>query len=117
MVKSCLTISEPLTCLRRSGLALAKLVDLPQDIVNRAAVVSEALAKNIKDRKTKSKGYAVSRRRKLVLALRETLNQAHEGKMDHNTLRSFITQLQDEFVIHMDNLTNQDICNDNERNQ
>lgn len=95
------------------GLALAKLVDLPLDVLERATVVSEALAKNIKDRKKKSKAYIVSRRRKVVLALKETLVQAHEGKMDNNTLRSFLAQLQDEFVTQMDKLINENKTDEN----
>ena len=43
----------------------------------------------------------------MVLALKETLVQAHEGKMDNNTLRSFLAQLQDEFVTQMDSLINE----------
>ena len=88
-------------------------MDLPLDVLERATAVSEALAKNIKDRKKKSKAYIVSRRRKVVLALKETLVQAHEGNMDNDTLRSFLSQLQDEFVTQMDNLINDNKADEN----
>ncbi|KAF8468982.1 muts domain V-domain-containing protein [Kalaharituber pfeilii] len=69
------------------GLALAKLVDLPPDVLKRATAVST---------------YLICRRRKVVLALKETLMQAKEGKMDNGTLHSFLAQLQNEFVIQME---------------
>jgi len=88
-------------------------VDLPLDVLERATAVSEALAKNIKDRKKKSKAYILSRRRKVVLALKETLVQAHEGNMDNDTLFSFLAQLQEEFVTQMDNLINDNKADEN----
>ena len=47
------------------------------------------------------------------MALKETLVQAHEGKMDNNTLRSFLAQLQDEFITQMDSLINVHRANEN----
>lgn len=88
-------------------------MDLPLDVLERATAVSEALAKNIKDRKKKSKAYILSRRRKVVLALKETLVQAHEGNMDNDTLFSFLAQLQEEFVTQMDNLINDNKADEN----
>lgn len=55
----------------------------------------------------------MSRRRKVVLALKETLVQAHGGKMDDSTLRSFLAQLQSEFVTQMDNLINENEADKN----
>ena len=98
-----------------AGLTLAKLMDLPPDILERATVVSDTLMKINIDHKNKSKSYIISRRRKVVLALKETLSQAYNGNMDDSTLHSFVAQLQDEFVQQMDRLTDDrvDPGNDN----
>lgn len=87
-----------------AGLTLAKLVDLPSSILDRATVVSDSLMKINTAHKKKSKSYLISRRRKAVLALKETLSQAYNGNMDDSTLYSFVAQLQDEFVQQMDRL-------------
>lgn len=81
---------------------------LPTDVLERATAVSESLVENIKERKKRSRAYIIARRRKAVLSLKETLAQARDGKMDGPTLRSFLAQVQDEFIAQMDNLSQRD---------
>ena len=83
------------------GLALAKVIALPPNVIRVAEEVSETLAANIEKRKKNSKTIALARRRKLVLSLREQLVQAREGNMQGDVLRRWLKKLQDEFVIRM----------------
>ena len=83
------------------GLALAKVVDLPPDVLRVAEHVSQKLTSNIEKRKRTSKTIALARRRKLILSLREQLVQAHEGNMNGKVLATWLQKLQDEFVNRM----------------
>lgn len=83
------------------GLALAKVVDLPPDVLRVAEQVSKKLTSNIEKRKKNSNTIALARRRKLILSLREQLIQAHEGNMNGKVLATWMQKLQDEFVRRM----------------
>ena len=83
------------------GLALAKVVDLPPDVVRIAEEVSNKLTANIEKRKKNSRTILQARRRKLILSLREQLVQAQEGKMKGKVLATWMKKLQDEFVNRM----------------
>lgn len=83
------------------GLALAKVVDLPPDVLRIAEQVSKKLTSNMEKRKKNSKTIVLARRRKLILSLREQLIQAHEGNMNGNVLATWLQKLQDEFVNRM----------------
>lgn len=83
------------------GLALAKVVDLPPDVLRIAEQVSKKLTSNMEKRKKNSKTIALARRRKLILSLREQLIQAHEGNMNGKVLATWLQKLQDEFVNRM----------------
>ena len=83
------------------GLALAKVVGLPQNVIETAEKVSRALHKRNDARKNNNKILAVARRRKLALTLREQLLQARNGKLEGNALRGWLKQLQDEFALRM----------------
>ena len=83
------------------GLALAKVVNLPPDVLHIAEQVSKKLTSNIEKRKKNSKTIALARRRKLILSLREQLIQAHEGNMNGKVLATWLKKLQDEFVNRM----------------
>ena len=91
-----------------TGLALARLVDLPQDILERAEFVSVALAKNIEQKKRKSNAHLAARKRALVLQLKELLTQVMNGKLYGTNLRAILTQAQQEFVQEMTILQRQD---------
>jgi DNA mismatch repair protein MSH4 len=82
-------------------LALARVVGLPPDVLDRATFVSKTLSGKLEQNKRKSAAYNLSRRRRLVLKLKETLLQARDGMMEERALRSWLCKLQDEFVAQM----------------
>ena len=88
------------------GLALARVVDLPPQILEVAEKVSKALDAQAAAKKKSSKAFALARRRKLVLGLKETLKQAESGPMEGKPLLSWLRRLQDEFVRRMDQIEN-----------
>ena len=83
------------------GIALAKVVNLPPDVLRIAEQVSKKLTSNIEKRKKNSRTIALARRRKLILSLREQLIQAYEGNMNGKVLATWLKKLQDEFVNRM----------------
>lgn len=83
------------------GIALAKVVGLPSRVIETAEEVSDTLTRNMEKRKKGSKAVALARRRKLVLGLREQLEQAKEGNMQGKVLGAWMKKLQDEFVTRM----------------
>ena len=83
------------------GLALAKVVDLPPEVIRVAEQVSKKLNDNLERRKRQSKTILLARRRKLILGLREQLLQAKEGNMQGKVLATWMKKLQDEFVNRM----------------
>lgn len=86
------------------GLALARVVDLPPEILSVAEEVSKTLQAQAEAKKKSSGAYIVARKRKLVLGLHETLKQARDGAMDGNALSAWLTKLQTEFVLRMSEL-------------
>ncbi|GLA94913.1 mutS protein msh4 [Aspergillus tubingensis] len=83
------------------GLALAKLVDLPPGVLETAQQVSEKLNQLAKRRHSKSKALAVTRRRNLILSLKEQLLLVRNGTMEGETLRKWLKRLQDDFALSM----------------
>lgn len=83
------------------GLALAKVMNLPPEVIGVAEEVSKKLSANLEKRKKTSKTILLARRRKLILSLREQLLQAREGNMQGKVLATWMKKLQDEFVIRM----------------
>ena len=83
------------------GIALAKVVDLPPEIIHVAEEVSKKLKANAERRKKHSKTILLARRRKLILGLREQLLQAKESSMQGQVLATWMRKLQDEFVNRM----------------
>ena len=83
------------------GLALARVINLPADVMKVAEEVSNKLALNIERQKKNPMTIAVARRRKLVLSLREQLIQARDGNMQGKVLLTWMKKLQDEFVLRM----------------
>ncbi|KAI9771925.1 MAG: MutS protein msh4 [Geoglossum umbratile] len=83
------------------GLALARIVALPPAMLEVATEVSTKLAKQIERRKKSSSAFALARRRKLILNLKETLVQARDGPMEGAALASWLRKLQEEFVVRM----------------
>lgn len=83
------------------GLALARVMDLPADVLQVAEKVSKAIDMNAERRKRRSKAIAIARRRKLVLNLKEQLTHARDGNMKGKVLWTWLKNLQDEFVARM----------------
>ncbi|KAI4211373.1 MAG: hypothetical protein LQ351_005799 [Letrouitia transgressa] len=83
------------------GIALAKVVGLPAQVLEVAEEVSTKLAMNMEKRKKSSKAIAVAQRRRLILGLREQLVQAYNGNMQGYVLGRWLKKLQDDFVIRM----------------
>ncbi len=83
------------------GLALAKVVALPPEVIRVAEEVSNKLAANVEKQKRSSKAIALAKRRRLILGLREQLVHAKQGKMEGKVLATWMKNLQDEFVRRM----------------
>jgi DNA mismatch repair protein MSH4 len=98
------------------GIALAQVVGLPPLVLRVASTVSQALEARAAAKKESSKAFAIARRRKLVLGLKEALKQAAGGPMDNKALLSWLCRLQEEFVRRMEQIENEAATNDNELN-
>jgi DNA mismatch repair protein MSH4 len=86
------------------GLALARVVDLPPQVLEIAEKVSKALEDQAAAKKKSSKAFALAKRRKLVLSLKETLKQAENSPMDDKVLLNWLRKLQEEFVRRMEKI-------------
>ena len=83
------------------GIALAKTMDIPEDVIRIAEDVSNTITLNAERNKKASKTVAIARRRKLVLGLKEQLTQARDGNMQGKVLVTWLLKLQAEFVKRM----------------
>ncbi|MCJ1356506.1 MAG: MutS protein msh4 [Icmadophila ericetorum] len=83
------------------GIALARVIDLPPLVIEVAEIVSAKLTANRQRKKKNNTIIVQARRRKLILGLREQLIQARDGQMQGAVLRTWLKQLQDEFVRRM----------------
>jgi DNA mismatch repair protein MSH4 len=83
------------------GLALAKVLPFPPQVLDVARRVSTHLYKIAEDRAISSKALGISRKRNLVLQLREQLLQAHNGNINGEKLRQWLKRLQDDFAMRM----------------
>jgi DNA mismatch repair protein MSH4 len=88
---------------------LARVVGLPQDVLDKATLVSKALAGRLEKAKRRPEAYNTSKRRNLVLKLKEMLIQARDGTMEEETLRLWLSRVQDEFVDRMTDAVEDDI--------
>ena len=86
------------------GMALARVVGLPSQVLEVAERVSQTLDSQAAAKKKSSKAFALAKRRKLVLSLRETLKQAESSPMDNKVLLNWLRKLQEEFVRKMEKL-------------
>jgi DNA mismatch repair protein MSH4 len=96
------------------GLALARVVNLPPLVLEVAEEVSKTLQAQAAAKKKSSKSFAIARKRKLVLSLREVLLQAQESVMQGKALMEHLRKLQEEFVRRMDCIENEAEDSDNE---
>lgn len=83
------------------GLALARVLPFPPQVLEVAQTVSKYLHENAERRASSSKALATARKRKLVLHLREQLLQAYNGNIDGEELRLWLQRLQAEFAMRM----------------
>ncbi|KAI7104607.1 hypothetical protein KC352_g37272 [Hortaea werneckii] len=83
------------------GLKLAKVVPLPQDVVEHAEHVVDTLELRKARGQAKTMAIVNARRRRLLLNLKEHLQQAHEGHMNDATLKQWLLDLRKEFVVRM----------------
>ena len=94
-------IAEGPVPVRRYGLELAKLVDLPPAVLEVANAVSESMDHLAQRRNSNSRAVAIARKRKLLLTLREELILARDGTMDGLSLRQHLVKLQTDFALRM----------------
>ncbi|TVY24077.1 MutS-like protein [Lachnellula hyalina] len=96
------------------GLALARVVDLPAQVLEVAETVSRALEAQTEAKKQSSKSCAIAKRRKVVLSLREVLQQAADSPMEGKVLLNWLRKLQEEFVRRMEQIENDVVSSDAE---
>ncbi|KAF9629883.1 hypothetical protein BFW01_g64 [Lasiodiplodia theobromae] len=86
------------------GLALARVVPLPSEVLEQAGQVSTKLKQRLHSREKTSPNVIRERRRGLLLSLKEHLLQAQSGAMEGLTLGGWLKELQREFVIRMSSI-------------
>lgn len=89
------------------GLALARVVDLPPKVLAIAEKVSKTLVAQAAAKKKSSRSLAINKRRKLLHALKEHLEQLRESPMDNQTLLEWIEKVRREFIIRMEMIGNE----------
>lgn len=83
------------------GLALARVVPLPPQVLEDATYFAHKLHHRLLKKKKTSPNVINERRRKLILDLKEHLVQAYNGTMEGELLASWLKELQREFVNRM----------------
>lgn len=101
MMKMLYKISDGWEEERCYGIVLARVVDLPADIIQAAMDVSNSLQERHEARKGNKAFRSVARRRKLILSLREQLVQAKDGLLEGEALRHWLKRLQNELIVRM----------------
>lgn len=86
------------------GIKLARAIGFPWRFLNVAEDVANTLRQASEAKKQSSESRKLVRRRKLVLNLHETLQQAHDSDMDDDTLRLYLQRLQAEFISRMEEI-------------
>ncbi|KAK8049633.1 hypothetical protein PG994_011363 [Apiospora phragmitis] len=87
------------------GINLARTIGFPEQFIEVAHEVSSTLKKQIEEKKRTSQSRQLSLRRKLILNLNESLLQLRSSDMDDAALGSYLKQLQGEFVLRMDDIS------------
>ncbi|EON65045.1 hypothetical protein W97_04280 [Coniosporium apollinis CBS 100218] len=94
-------IAEGAVAEEHYGLALARVVPLPAEVIETATEVARKLEKKVRRRRKTSRAVMNERRRKLVLSLKEHLVQAKNGALEGAVLAEWLAELQREFVVRM----------------
>ena len=95
------TISSGFVQESHYGLALARVMTLPPEVMKIATKVSNTLAKQ---KKMVPEASSTLKRRRLVLALKQQLIQAEQGTLHGKELADWLRKLQAEFVLRMSQL-------------
>jgi DNA mismatch repair protein MSH4 len=98
------SISQGAAQTQHYGLALAKLVPLPPAVLETAETVAHRLKEIAARQKSTSSAVILAKRRKLLLSLKEHLEQASNGALEGEVLREWLKELQGEFVRKMEAL-------------
>lgn len=96
------------------GIKLATAIGFPEGFLDYAKEVTNALRREAEAKKQNSESRKLAMRRKLVLNLRETLQQICDSDMDENTLKNFLKRLQSEFISRMDDIDRGPVAGDDE---
>ena len=93
-------------CVREQhyGLSLARVVDLPPSVLEIGERVSSLMSERIASRKRSAGALAVAKRRRLLLALQESLVQAKHGRLEGAELTDCLRRLQLDFVVRMSSI-------------
>lgn len=91
-------------CEENYGIKLAKAIGFPWRFLQVAENVANVLKQVAEAKQQSSESRKLARRRKLVLNLRETLQQANDSDMDDETLQSYLQRLQYEFISRMESI-------------
>lgn len=83
------------------GLALAQLVDLPDEVMEVAVAASQQLNAQSEEKKSNAKTVALAKRRKLAVCLKEMLVQARDGDLQGKELLEKLKKMQEEFCVRM----------------
>ncbi|KAJ9645092.1 MutS protein msh4 [Coniosporium tulheliwenetii] len=94
-------IAEGVVAEEHYGLALARVMPLPAEVIETATEVAGKLEKKVRRRRKTSRAVMSERRRKLVLSLKEHLVQAKNGALEGAVLAKWLAELQREFVVRM----------------
>ncbi|KAI0245681.1 muts domain V-domain-containing protein [Lactifluus subvellereus] len=90
--------------LKHYGLQLARLADLPKDVLIEAGEVAQRLGDESAQKDENSESIKVARRRKAVLKLRTTLTQALEhSRLPDREFLAYLTALQEKFTKELAN--------------
>ena len=91
------------------GIALAKVAGLPREVITIAEEVSEHVTANKQRHLNSSLNIVRARKRKLLLGLREHIQQLQERKLKPTELRQYLLDLRKEFVDRMSELNEEEM--------
>ena len=83
------------------GLALAQIIDLPEQVMEMAVAASKELNARNDTKQGSLKPLTIAKRRKLVVHMRETIKQAKYGELENTELLLRMQSLQREFLVRM----------------
>lgn len=86
------------------GIKLARAIGFPELFLDRAEQAAGFLRRQAEAKRQSSEARKLALRRRLVLNLRETLQQAHGSDMGEGALRNFMRRLQSEFIARMEDI-------------